>query len=267
MVTDKGLWQTSEAGKRLAEAAASCRISCGASISSTRRTAGRLSKKTVVETHDGGRTWEPLPRPNCPGDPSFAPITGSRSPTRSRPHHRLEPAAACAGTGFSPRGWIRRTREPARDAAPFLLSCDPRWRQDLEVQFGIPVRRDHAHSLRPAGPGLGLIEYPRISGIPSEAYKLDRQPARARPCYRDKAIAMTDIWLTPDGTAYLAGIAGRANCAMCLREGASASAARLWGRGRRWPWIIGPWRSVPSFPGWTIRNVDGHRQRHDPEAH
>jgi hypothetical protein len=58
----------------------------------------------------------------------------------------------------------------------------------------------------PSGPGLGLIEYGDSFRVPSEVYKLDRNTGKNQTVFRDKRYAITDVWLTTDGTAYLAGI-------------------------------------------------------------
>ena len=57
-----------------------------------------------------------------------------------------------------------------------------------------------------SGVGLGLIEYSDSFRYPSEAYKLDWKTGRNETIYRDKKYAITDVWLSPDGTAYLAGV-------------------------------------------------------------
>ena len=56
------------------------------------------------------------------------------------------------------------------------------------------------------GMGLGLIEFSDSFRYPSEAYKLDWKTGRNETIYRDKKYAITDVWLSPDGTAYLAGV-------------------------------------------------------------
>ena len=56
------------------------------------------------------------------------------------------------------------------------------------------------------GPGLGLIEYGDSATYPSEVYKLDWTTGKNQTIFRDKRYAITDVWLTKDGTSYLAGI-------------------------------------------------------------
>jgi beta-xylosidase len=56
------------------------------------------------------------------------------------------------------------------------------------------------------GPGLGLIEYGDSATYPSEVYKLDWTTGKNQTIFRDKRYAITDVWLTKDGTSYLAGV-------------------------------------------------------------
>jgi len=57
-----------------------------------------------------------------------------------------------------------------------------------------------------SGPGLGLIEHGDSAPYPSEVYKLDWRTGKNSTVFRDKRYVITDVWLTSQGTSYLAGI-------------------------------------------------------------
>ena len=56
------------------------------------------------------------------------------------------------------------------------------------------------------GPGLGLLEHGDSAAYPSEVYKLDWTTGENETVFRDKRCFITDVWLTREGTSYLAGI-------------------------------------------------------------
>jgi hypothetical protein len=55
------------------------------------------------------------------------------------------------------------------------------------------------------GLGIGLIEYSPSFRYPSEAYKIDLRSGKSQTLFRDRKFDISDIWMTPAGTAYLAG--------------------------------------------------------------
>ena len=55
-------------------------------------------------------------------------------------------------------------------------------------------------------PALGCSNTAIPSAYPSEVYKLDWTTGKSQTIFRDKRYAITDVWLTRDGTSYLAGI-------------------------------------------------------------
>jgi hypothetical protein len=57
------------------------------------------------------------------------------------------------------------------------------------------------------GKGVGLVEYSELSALPGEAYLLDWHTGRSMSIYKDSKVGISDIWMEPDGTAYLSGIA------------------------------------------------------------
>ena len=95
------------------------------------------------------------------------------------------------------------------------------------------------------GPGLGLIEMGNSSNFPSEVYELDWKTGKSHTVFRDKRYFITDVWLTPDGTSYIAGVevAGQVHGiapgnVIVFQKHRSARP------GTRWQWITGQWRSA-----------------------
>jgi hypothetical protein len=62
----------------------------------------------------------------------------------------------------------------------------------------------------PNGLGLGLMVYAQDFYYPSEVYKIDWRTGRSSTIYKDQKFAVSDVWLDPDGTAYLAGTVSQA---------------------------------------------------------
>ena len=62
-----------------------------------------------------------------------------------------------------------------------------------------------------AGTGLGLIEYAPSSQYPSEVLSLSWPSGKNEVVYRDESFSVSDVWVTPRGVCYLAGVmaAGR----------------------------------------------------------
>jgi hypothetical protein len=59
--------------------------------------------------------------------------------------------------------------------------------------------------LLPDGRGLGLTVYSQGFHYPSEVYRINWHSGRNSSIYRTPDFAISDVWLSPDGTAYLAG--------------------------------------------------------------
>jgi hypothetical protein len=76
------------------------------------------------------------------------------------------------------------------------------WRADSASLLG----RISKIRLSPNGTGLGLIEYDDSFRYAAEVYQVEWKTGKNTTVFRDKKFAITDVWLTPGGTAYLAGI-------------------------------------------------------------
>jgi len=58
----------------------------------------------------------------------------------------------------------------------------------------------------PPGTGLGLVEFSDAFQYPSDVFRLRWPTGSSERVYRDKQFAVTDVWVTPDGTGYISGV-------------------------------------------------------------
>ena len=208
MVTEKGLWQTNEGGKdwhKLPRLPAQP-IHVFFTDENTGWAAG--TKKSVFVTHDGGRKWEPVA---AAAEPSGVPersaytwiafananygiITGLNQP--------VQRWAQMFPTWLDPEDALTR-RETAHMAYALVTNDGGKtWKTESASLIGRITRV----RLGAAGFGLGLIEYADSFKFPSEAYKIDWKTGKNTTIFRDKRYGISDVWLTPGGTAYLAGV-------------------------------------------------------------
>jgi hypothetical protein len=207
MVTGKGnLWQTTEAGKNWSKLprppAQIVRV-----YFTTEKDGWAVGfKKKVLETHDGGLHWTAVSAAaEPPGDPdrsiyswiAFMPpnlglITGWNMPRQTfteRPDW-MEPEEAASRRPLPHLSYSLSTNDGGKT-----------WKADSASLFGEVSRV----RLGTGGKGLGLMEYPNGFRFPSEVYRLDWKAGTSDTVYRDRRFHITDLWLTPDGNAYLAG--------------------------------------------------------------
>jgi photosystem II stability/assembly factor-like uncharacterized protein len=201
-----GLWQTTEAGKNWRKVTRMPAQVIRVYFSTERDGWAVGGKKKVLETHDGGLHWTPVAAAaEPPGTPdqsiytwiAFGPsnlglITGWNLPQRrelERPEW-MEPESATGRRTLPHLSYSLSTNDGGKT-----------WKAGSASLFGEISRV----RLGAGGKGLGLIEYANGFRYPSEAYRIDWQAGKSDTLYRDRRFHITDIWLTPDGTAYLAG--------------------------------------------------------------
>ena len=209
MVTEKGLWQTTEAGK---------------SWTRMPRVPGQIFRvyfkdekngwvtgvrKSVFETHDGGQRWTrmaaALEQPGKVESSAYGLIAFATSQLGiiigwNRPPERT----------FTPKlpEWIDPEAALKQKELPHLgLSLETHdggktWKSASGSIFGQVTRLRFG----PPGKGLGLIEYSSSFLYPSEVQIVRWPTGSSQMIYRDKAFAVTDVWVTPDGTGYLSGV-------------------------------------------------------------
>ncbi len=76
------------------------------------------------------------------------------------------------------------------------------WKSHSTSMFGEITRSRFS----PPHAGLGLIEHDQSSQYPSEVFELSWPTGRNQVVYHDKSFFVSDVWVTPGGAYYLAGI-------------------------------------------------------------
>jgi photosystem II stability/assembly factor-like uncharacterized protein len=209
MVTEKGLWQTTEAGKSWTKMPRVPAEIVRVYFKDEKNGWAAGAKKTVLETHDGGRQW-------------------ARVAAAAEPPGTVESSAyvwiafatpqlgVIAGLNQPPeRGFTPRLPEWADPEAALHHRELPHLTFELETSDGGKTWKSASASILgqvtrirfgPLGLGLGLIEYSDTFQFPSEVYRLKWPTGGSERVYRDKNFAVTDVSVTPDGTGYLSGI-------------------------------------------------------------
>jgi photosystem II stability/assembly factor-like uncharacterized protein len=208
MVTTKGLWQTTEVGKswRKIPGLPSDMLRVYFTDENNGLAAG--AKKKVEETHDGGAHWKPMAvAAEPPGLPNYSVYNWIAFATPK--------VGLISGWNMPPRRFPQRLPDWMDPEEAMSRLETPHLSYSLVTNDGCKTWQPHSSSLfgdisrirfGPAGKGLGLIEYSNSFRYPSEAYKIDWVTGTSATVYRDRRFAISDIWLTPDGTAYLAGV-------------------------------------------------------------
>ncbi len=208
LVTAKGgLWQTTEAGKNWKKLPKPPGETLRVHFTSENDGWAAGTKKRVFETHDGGKRWTPLGAADePPGNPDYSTytfiafasqqfgiITGYNLPPRHTTQRLPD--------WLDPENALSRRDTPHLSYSLVTHDAGKTWKADSASLFG-EVERIR---LAPGGAGLGLIGYSNAFRYPSEAYRIDWRTGKSATVYRDRQFDITDVWLTPGGTAYLAG--------------------------------------------------------------
>ena len=148
MVTTKGLWRTTEAGRNWTKLPKIPGDILRVCFTSEKDGYAVGLKKVVLQTHDGAQTWEPVKQAaDQPGDshysayvwvafanPKIGLITGTNNPPR-----RFAPEFP---DWLDPAATLRMRDIPHLD----LLADNARWRRNLAQQIGFAVGTDRALS-------------------------------------------------------------------------------------------------------------------------
>lgn len=207
MVTTKGLWQTTEVGKSWRKVPGLPADMLRVHFLDENNGVAVGAKKKVEETHDGGAHWAPMKAAaDLPGLPNYSVYNWVAFATPK--------VGLISGWNLPPRRSTQRLPDWMDPEEAMNRYETPHLSYSLVTNDGGKTWESHSSSLfgdiskirfGPKGAGLGLIEYSNAFRYPSEAYKIDWMKGTSATIYRDRKFAISDIWLTPDGTAYLAG--------------------------------------------------------------
>jgi len=208
MVTEKGLWHTSEGGRDWRKLPKPPVQVLRVYFLDADNGWAACAKKTVLATHDGGRKWETVAAAAEPagtpdrsfynwisfGSANYGIITGMNQPSP-----RWLPMFP---TALDPEDALTR-RETAHLSYKLTTNDGGKtWKTESASLLGRITRV----RLSANGSGLGLIEYADSFKFASEVYQLDWKTCKSTTIFRDKKFAVNDVWLTPGGTAYLVGV-------------------------------------------------------------
>lgn len=209
MVTENNLWKTTEAGRNWTKAG---KLPKGPILRVFFVDADNGwavgYKKTVLETHDGGVKWDPVPTAAAPpGEPAHSAYTWVSFATPK--------SGLIIGFNLPPRTWgpvFPDWLDPQgaasyRDVPHLNYSLETRdagktWRSSSASLFGDTTKV----RFLPDGSGIGLVEYSQYFRMASEVYTIDGRTGKSESIYKDAKFGVTDLWKMPDGAVYLAGI-------------------------------------------------------------
>src|SRR6185369_9421465 len=175
MVTNKGLWQTTEVGKSWRKMPDLPADILRVYFFDEKNGFAAGGKKKAFETHDGGSHWAPIAAAaEPPGNkdysaynwiafatPKIGMITGWNVPPRRVPQRFPD--------WMDPEEAMNRFETPHLTYSLVTNDGGKTWKADSSSLFGEVARV----RLGSGGTGLGLIEYSNSFRFPSEVYKLD----------------------------------------------------------------------------------------------
>ncbi len=205
MVTDKGLWQTDEAGRVWKKLPAFPKDLARVYFLDRKHGWAIGDKMQVLETLDGAATWSAIPVLNdlkvTPEYTSFGAIAfGNKND------------GIISGWNVPPRRnsvpeWMEPSKATARHSLPgtlvVLQTSDGghKWDPTTASIFGRVTRI----SIAPSGDSIGLVEFDNTFQWPCEVYRFHKGGGESTRIYRKADRLITDILLTETGTSYFAG--------------------------------------------------------------
>ncbi len=205
MVTDKGLWQTDEAGRTWKKLPNLAKGITNVHFMDRKHGWAIGNKMQALETKDGGLTWRPVAALDelkvAPEYTTFHAIAFGNSDF-----------GIIAGTDVPPRrndvpDWMDPEKAQNRRQLPstlvLLQTLDggATWKPSSASVFGKVTRI----SLTPGGDSLGLVEFAANFEWPSEVYRFHAGGGESTRVFRKSDRFISDILLTEGGAAYLAG--------------------------------------------------------------
>jgi len=207
MVTDRGLWSTTEVGRNWHKMAKPSADLLRVLFLDEKHGFGVGFKKKVIETVDGGEHWTPVDAAaEPPGDVNFSVYNWIAFPTPrdgiisglNLPPQRVEQQFP---DWMDPEDAMRQRSTPHLSYSLSTHNGGESWNAGATSLFGEISRI----RLLPDGNGIGLIEYANSFAYPAEVKQINWHTGKSDTIYRDKRFHVTDVWLTPGGAAYLAG--------------------------------------------------------------
>jgi len=207
LVTTKGLWRTTEAGRNWVKLPKPPAEILRVSFLDEKDGWAVGARKSILETHDGAQHWKPVAAAAVPpGDPVYSAYTWLAFANPD--------TALITGWNIPERRWGDQAPDWMDPQAALLRSDLPHLNYTLTTHDGGKTWTSRAASLfgevervrlLPDGRGLGLTVYSQGFHYPSEVYRINWHTGRNVSIYKTPDFAVSDIWLAPNGTAYLTG--------------------------------------------------------------
>jgi hypothetical protein len=208
MVTTHGLWKTTESGRDWHKVHGLPSGILRVCFLDENRGFGVGEKKQVVETKDGGRTWKAIAAAATPsGVPKYSAYTWI---SFAAPENGI-----ITGWNIPPRAfqqqfpdWMAPEEALTRSDTPHLSyqlvtnDAGKTWKPTSASLFGEIDR----FRFLPGGAGLGLVQHSNGFRYPSEVYRIEWKSGKNSVVYHDRNFVISDIWLSGNGSAWLAGV-------------------------------------------------------------
>jgi hypothetical protein len=205
MVTDKGLWQTDEAGRTWRKLPALPKGITRVCFLDRKHGYAIGAKMQVAETVDGALTWKPLPVLDelkvTPEYTTFNAIAFSDGAYGIVAGSDVPPRRGEVPDWVDPEKAQTRRQLPSTFVLLQTLDGGATWKPSSASIFGKVTRI----SLTPGGDSLGLVEFSPNFEWPSEVYRFHAGGGESTRLYRKADRFITDILLTEGGAAYMAG--------------------------------------------------------------
>lgn len=208
LVTSKSIWVTTEAGRSWRKLEKSPEGVLRVYFLDEKNGFAVGIRKLAMATHDGGEHWAPITEAaDQPGDVHYSayswimfatPLMGIVTGWNMPP----DPTAPKRPDWMDPEATFKHRERPHLALSIQTSDGGKTWKPSSSSTFGTITRVRFAAP--GAGVGVGLVQYSEAFEFPSEVFRIGPD-GRSETIYRDKKIAVTDVWLAPDGTAYLAG--------------------------------------------------------------
>jgi len=208
MVTSKGIWRTAETGNTWTKLGKTPTPVVRVYFIDEKTGWAVGPRKAVYQTADGGVHWSKLEAAaEPPGDPLYSAYTwvAFASPKLGLISGFNQPPRRTFGeerpVWLDPEAAARRRELPHLNYTLFTRDGGKTWHANSSSLFGQTTKVYFAAD----GNGLGLVEFGNAADWASEIYKIDWHTGNSTTVYRDHHFSVSDMWIAPGGTAYLAG--------------------------------------------------------------
>jgi len=210
MVTSKGIWKTVETGSSWTKVGRTPSPVLRVYFTDENTGWAVGPRKAVFVTHDGGKEWKKLEAAaEPPGDPLYSAYTWVAFATPklgliagyNQPPHHSGWFAPDKPEWLDPAGALAQRETPHLNYTLVTRDGGETWHPNAASLFGQTTRVRFSKD----GTGLGLVEYGPSAPYPAEVYKIDWRSGKSTTLYKNSQFSVSDIWLGPDGKAYLAG--------------------------------------------------------------